>query len=239
MKLFAPQTTNSGRLNFEIGDGPRPAIARRRRKLDFVRHSDDAAKESIQFVTRQSFLGLVLVAASEKGICAILLGENAKRLGAELRSRFPKATLIAGDAGFEKMAAKAVRAVETPGSKLDLPLDMRGTEFQRRTWQALREIPTGTTATYKEIAEKVGMSATAQDVGEACAANALAVIVPCHRVVRTDRSLAGYRWGINRKRVLLQKEQEASPEHGTLFHPDPAPYPVKSLPGRPSTRSSF
>ena len=94
MKLFAPQTTNSGRLNFEIGDGPRPAIARRRRKLDFVRHSDDAAKESIQFVTRQSFLGLVLVAASEKGICAILLGENAKRLGAELRSRFPKATLI-------------------------------------------------------------------------------------------------------------------------------------------------
>ena len=90
---------------------------------------------------RESFLGLVLVAASEKGICAILLGENAKRLGAELRSRFPKATLIAGDAGFEEMAAKAVRAFETPGSQLNLPLDMRGTESQRRIWQALREIP--------------------------------------------------------------------------------------------------
>jgi len=116
------------------------------------------------------------------------------------------------------MAAKVVHAVETPASKLDLPLDLRGTEFQRRVWQALREIPIGATATYKEIAAKIGSFAAAQDVGEACAVNALAVVVPCHRVVRADRSLAGYRWGIDRKRALLQKEQEAWPEPGTLFH---------------------
>ena len=176
-----------------------------------------ADEESIRFGTRQSFLGMVLVAASEKGVCAILLGDDAKGLVAELRTRFPRATLIAGNAGFAEVAAKVVRAVETPDSKPNLPLDLRGTEFQQCVWRALREIPVGATATYKEIAEKVGMSATAQEVGEACAANALAVIVPCHRVVRTDRSLAGYRWGVMRKRALLQKEQEA-PEPGTLFH---------------------
>jgi O-6-methylguanine DNA methyltransferase len=218
MNRFEPQTTNNVDPDLQIGDEPYPAIGGRCRKHDPPQPGNDATKESIHFATRESFLGLVLVAASKKGICAILLGDNAKRLVAELRSRFPNATLIAGDAGFEGTMIRVVRAFETPGSKLELPLDLRGTELQRRVWQALREIPAGATATYKEIAEKIGISATAQEVGEACAANALAVVVPCHRVVWADRSLAGYRWGINRKRTLLQKEQEASPQPGTLFH---------------------
>lgn len=214
MNRFQPQTANNFYPDLQIGERPYPVAGDRCLKLDFTQPGN----ESIHFATRESFLGLVLVAASEKGICAILLGDNAKRLVAELRSRFPTATLIAGDAGFEETVVRAVRAVETPGSKLDLPLDLRGTELQRRVWQTLREIPAGATATYKEIAEKTGMSATAQEVGKACAANALAVVISCHRVVRADRSLAGYRWGINRKRRLLQKEREALPEPGTLFH---------------------
>ena len=147
--------------------------------------------ESIRFGIRQSSLGLVLVAASQKGLCAILLGNDEKRLRAELRSRFPREALIAGDAGFQKIATDVLRVVENPNSKPNVHLDLRGTEFQRRIWKVLCEIPAGVTATYKEIAEKVGMPATAQEVGEACAANALTVIVPCHRVIRTDGTLAG------------------------------------------------
>ena len=218
MNRFAPQTTNNFYPDLETGVGGYPAVNHRHLKLDFTQPGHHVAEESIRFATRRSFLGLVLVAASEKGICAILLGDDANCLGAELRSRFRKATLIAGDGGLQEMAAKVVHVVETPGSKLDLPLDLRGTEFQRRVWQALREIPVGATTTYKEIAAKIGSFATAQEVGEACAANALAVVVPCHRVVRADRSVAGYRWGIERKRALLQQEQEAWPEPGTLFH---------------------
>lgn len=218
MNRLAPQTRNNFCPGLEPDVARYHAVNRRHRKLDFAQSGHDRAKESIQFAISQSFLGLVLVAASEKGICAILLGNQAKSLSADLRSHFPKAALTAGDAGFEEMPAKVVYAVDTPGSKLDLPLDLRGTDLQRRVWQALRAIPVGATATYKEIAAKIGPPATAQDVGEACAANALAVVVPCHRVVRTDRSVAGYRWGINRKRALLQKEQEVSPEPGTLFH---------------------
>ena len=218
MNRFEPRTTNNFCPDLQIDGERHPITGDRYHKPDFTQPGNDAAEESIHFATRESFLGLILVAASEQGICAILLGDNSKRLVAELRSRFPKATLIAGDAGFEETVVKVVRAVETPGSKLDLPLDLRGTALQRRVWHALREIPAGATVTYKEIAAKIGMSATAQEVGEACAANPLAVVVPCHRVVRADRSLAGYRWGINRKRALLQKEQEAWPEPGTLFH---------------------
>jgi AraC family transcriptional regulator of adaptative response/methylated-DNA-[protein]-cysteine methyltransferase len=142
---------------------------------------------------------------------AILLGDDTKALTADLRYRFPKSELIVGDVGFEKSEAKVVCAVEAPDSKLDLSPDLRGTEFQQRVWQALREIPTGPTARYKEIARKVGMSKTAQDVAGACGANVLAVVVPCHRVIRSDGSLGGYRWGIKRKRALLEKEQEAAP----------------------------
>ncbi|HET9375716.1 MAG TPA: methylated-DNA--[protein]-cysteine S-methyltransferase [Chthoniobacterales bacterium] len=218
MNRFEPRTTNNFYPDLSIGEERYSITVDRSGELDFAPPGKDGAEESIHFTTRESFLGLILVAASERGICAILLGDNAKRLVAELRSCFPEATLIAGDAGFEETAVKAVRAVETPGSKLDLPLDLRGTELQRCVWQVLQEIPAGATATYQEIAAKIGMSATAQEVGEACAANNLAVVIPCHRVVRADRSLAGYRWGINRKRALLQKEQEASPEPGTLFH---------------------
>jgi AraC family transcriptional regulator of adaptative response/methylated-DNA-[protein]-cysteine methyltransferase len=143
---------------------------------------------------------------------------TAKALIAELHSRFQEVELHVGDAGFEAWVAKVVRAVETPDSTLDIPLDPRGTAFQQRVWQALREIPVGTVANYQEIARKVGMSKTAQDVAEACAANTLAIVIPCHRVIRSDGSLAGYRWGLKRKRALLQKEQEASPEPGSLFH---------------------
>jgi len=182
------------------------------------RRDGNVARESIRFAIRRSSFGQVLIAASQQGVCAILLGDAEKKLLGELRTRFPKAVLKASGSEFEETATTVIRAIETPGSKLSLPLDLRGTELQQQVWRALCEIPVGTTATYKEIAGKIGISATAQEVGEACAANALAVVVPCHRLVRVDGSLAGYRWGIQRKRALLQREQEASPEPGTLFY---------------------
>ena len=209
---FAPQNiTNRTASN-------NPAGNHRNREFDRVKSGGDAEPELIRFAISQNSLGSVLVASSEKGVCAILLGDNAKALIAELRFRFPKAQLGGGNPEFKTSVAKVVRAIETPGSTLDIPLDLRGTAFQQRVWQALREIPMGSTTSYQEIARKIGMSKTAQDVAEACAANALAIVVPCHRVIRSDGSLAGYRWGIKRKRALLQKEQEASPEPGSLFH---------------------
>jgi AraC family transcriptional regulator of adaptative response/methylated-DNA-[protein]-cysteine methyltransferase len=176
-----------------------------------------SGEEIIQFAIRRSSLGLILIASSIKGICAILLGDQEKALTADLRRRFPKAKRIANQSGLEEVAAEVVRAVEAPGSTLDLPLDLRGTEFQQHVWEALREIPAGSIATYKEIVQKVGSFKTAQEVAEACGANPLAVIVPCHRVIRSDGSLAGYRWGLKRKQALLEREQEAVPEPGSLF----------------------
>jgi AraC family transcriptional regulator of adaptative response/methylated-DNA-[protein]-cysteine methyltransferase len=165
--------------------------------------------ESIRFAVGECSLGTVVVAASEKGICAILLGDDAAAVVGELRDRFPGAQPIGNGQEFEQVMAQVVDFIESPARGLDLPLDPRGTAFQRRVWQALRQIPAGSTATYSEIAQRLGAPKEAYLVGEACAANLIAVAIPCHRVVRKDGTLAGYRWGFKRKRALLQREAAA------------------------------
>ena len=161
---------------------------------------------SIRFAVGESSLGSILVAATDKGICAILLGDAPDALVRDLQDRFPKARLIGGDRGFEQLVATVVGFVEAPALGLDLPLDMRGTVFQRRVWQALREIPVGGTATYTDVAERIGLPRAVRTVAQACASNAIAVAIPCHRVVRHDGALSGYRWGVERKRRLLERE---------------------------------
>jgi AraC family transcriptional regulator, regulatory protein of adaptative response / methylated-DNA-[protein]-cysteine methyltransferase len=167
------------------------------------------ANADIRFAIGECSLGSILVARSELGFCAILLGDDPDALARDLQDRFPRATLIGGDAEFEQLVAQVVGFVEAPGLGLDLPLDVRGTAFQRRVWQALTEIPAGTTATYTEIAGRIGSPRAVRAVAQACAANALAVAIPCHRVVRNDGGLSGYRWGVERKRALLQREAHA------------------------------
>lgn len=168
------------------------------------------ANTEILFAVGECFLGSILVARSDKGVCAILLGDDADELARELQDRFPQANLIGGDASFEQMVSRVVGFVEAPGIGLDLPLDVRGTAFQQRVWQALREIPAGATASYTEIARRLGSPNSVRAVAQACAANTLAVAIPCHRVVRNDGSLSGYRWGVERKRALLMREANAS-----------------------------
>ena len=160
----------------------------------------------IRFAVGECSLGSVLVAQSAKGICAILLGDDPDALVRDLQDRFPRATLVGDDTAFEKTVASVIGFVEQPALGLNLPLDVRGTAFQQRVWQALREIPVGSTATYAEIAARIGAPKGARAVAQACGANALAVAIPCHRIVRTDGSLSGYRWGVDRKRNLLEKE---------------------------------
>ena len=161
---------------------------------------------AIRFAVGECSLGSILVASSEKGVCAILLGDDPNQLAQDLQDRFPKAELIGGDRSFERVVATEVGFVEAPERGLNLPLDVRGTAFQRRVWQALREIPAGSTASYTEIAKRIGSPKAVRAVAGACAANALAVAIPCHRVLRTDGHLSGYRWGVKRKRALLQME---------------------------------
>lgn len=163
----------------------------------------------LSFAVAECSLGAILVAASDKGIAAILLGDDPGDLLRDLQDRFPKAELIGGNRDFEKIVAKVVGAVEAPGKGLDLPLDVRGTAFQHRVWQALREIPAGTTTTYAEIAARLGMPRAVRAVAGACAANTIAVAIPCHRVVRNDGALAGYRWGVERKRKLIAREAKS------------------------------
>jgi AraC family transcriptional regulator of adaptative response/methylated-DNA-[protein]-cysteine methyltransferase len=160
----------------------------------------------IRFAVGESTLGSILVAQSERGICAILLGDDPERLVRELQDCFPRATLIGGDAAFERLVAQVVGFVEAPSVGLELPLDIRGTAFQQRVWQALREIPAGETASYAAVAERIGVPKSARAVAQACARNRLAVAIPCHRVVRSDGGLSGYRWGVERKRALLERE---------------------------------
>jgi AraC family transcriptional regulator, regulatory protein of adaptative response / methylated-DNA-[protein]-cysteine methyltransferase len=164
------------------------------------------ARTAIRFAVGECSLGAILVAQSARGICAILLGEDPEALARELQDQFPQATLIGGDAAFEQLVATVVGFVEAPAVGLDLPLDIRGTAFQQRVWQALCEIPCGKTCTYSEIAAKLGRPNATRAVAGACAANTLAVAIPCHRVVRTDGSLSGYRWGVERKAKLLHAE---------------------------------
>ncbi len=164
------------------------------------------ADTEIRFAIGECSLGSILVAQSMRGICAILIGDDPGVLAEDLQNRFRHATLIGGDNTFEQVVATVVGFVEAPGIGLDLPLDVRGTVFQQRVWQALRAIPAGQTATYTEIARRIGAPAAVRAVAGACAANPIAVAIPCHRVVRTDGSLSGYRWGVERKRVLLDRE---------------------------------
>jgi AraC family transcriptional regulator, regulatory protein of adaptative response / methylated-DNA-[protein]-cysteine methyltransferase len=161
---------------------------------------------SIRFTVGECTLGSILVAATAKSVCAILLGDDPEALVRELQGRFPTAQLLGGDKDFEQLVAKVVGFVEAPAPRLDLPLDVRGTAFQQRVWQALREIPAGTTASYTDIAERLGVPNAVRAVAQACAANTLAVAIPCHRMVRHDGTLAGYRWGVERKRALLDRE---------------------------------
>ena len=160
----------------------------------------------IRFAIGQCSLGAILVASSDRGVCAILLGDDPDALARDLQDRFPRAELVGGDADYERVVATVVGFVEAPGIGLDLPLDVRGTAFQERVWRALREIPAGTRATYAEIASRIGAPNAVRAVAGACAANKLAVAIPCHRVVRSDGGLSGYRWGVERKRRLLERE---------------------------------
>jgi len=163
-------------------------------------------RTQIRFAVGQCSLGAILVARSERGICSILLGDDADELARDLQDRFPQANLIGGDRAFEQLVAKVVGFVENPALGLDLPLDIRGTSFQQRIWQALRKIPVGTTVSYSDLAKAVGSPKAVRAVAQACAANPLAVAIPCHRVVRNDGSISGYRWGVDRKSALLKRE---------------------------------
>ena len=168
------------------------------------------ANTEIHFAVGECSLGSILVAKSRRGVCAILIGDDPDALARDLQDRFRNARLIGGDEGFDELVAKVVGFVEEPKLGLDLPLDVRGTAFQQRVWQALREIPIGSTVSYEEIARRIGAPKAVRAVASACAANAIAVAIPCHRVVRNDGALSGYRWGVERKRALLARESASS-----------------------------
>jgi AraC family transcriptional regulator of adaptative response/methylated-DNA-[protein]-cysteine methyltransferase len=170
------------------------------------RYRAGGAEEKLRFAVGQCSLGAILVASSDKGVAAILIGDDPDALARDLQDRFPRAHLVGGDAAYEAQVARVVGFVEAPHVGLDLPLDIRGTAFQQRVWQALREIPTGKTASYAEVAARIGSPKSTRAVAAACSANALAVAIPCHRVVRRDGSVSGYRWGVERKRALLERE---------------------------------
>jgi AraC family transcriptional regulator of adaptative response/methylated-DNA-[protein]-cysteine methyltransferase len=171
-----------------------------------TQYRSGGVNEVIRFAVGQSSLGAILVASSEKGVVSILMGDNPSELVRNLQDRFTQARLVGGDAGYESLVARAVGLVEAPAIGLDLPLDVRGTVFQQRVWQALRNIPAGETVTYSNIARKIGAPKSMRAVAAACAANNIAVAIPCHRVVRNDGSLSGYRWGVERKRILIDRE---------------------------------
>ncbi|SCU89075.1 fused DNA-binding transcriptional dual regulator; O6-methylguanine-DNA methyltransferase [Cupriavidus necator] len=173
------------------------------------RYRAGGADTDIRFAIGQCSLGAILVAQSERGVCAILLGDDPQTLLQDLQDQFPRANLIGGDAQFEQLVAQVVGFIEAPSIGLALPLDVRGTAFQQRVWQALQDIPAGSTASYAEIAARIGAPRAVRAVAQACAANHLAVAIPCHRVVRSDGNLSGYRWGVARKRELLEREAQA------------------------------
>jgi AraC family transcriptional regulator of adaptative response/methylated-DNA-[protein]-cysteine methyltransferase len=185
------------------------AAAPKRLGMTPTRFRTGGAGEILRFAVGQTSLGAILVAATEKGITAIQFGDDPEILLRDLQDRFPKADLIGADATFENWVALVVGRVENPSAAFNLPLDIRGTAFQQRVWQALCEIPAGTTASYSDVAQRLGMPKAVRAVAGACAANAIAVAIPCHRVVRNDGTLSGYRWGIARKRALLDRESAA------------------------------
>ncbi len=172
-------------------------------------HTHEEGGTQIFFAIGECLLGSVLVARSSRGVCSILIGENAARLEKDLRRRFPKANLVAGVDGQEELITRVAGLIESPRTAIDLPLDPQGTAFQRLVWAALQRIPAGSTATYTDIATQIGKPRAVRAVAQACGANALAVAIPCHRVIRNDGSLSGYRWGVERKRALLTREAHA------------------------------
>lgn len=172
--------------------------------------------QTIRFAVGQCALGAILVAESARGLCAIALGDDPEALLRQLQDRFAQARLIGGDAAFERRVARVIGFVEQPSLGLELPLDLRGTAFQQRVWQALRQVPAGSTVSYADIARRIGQPRAVRAVAQACAANQLAVAIPCHRVVRSDGALSGYRWGIDRKAALLLRERTAAREPATV-----------------------
>ena len=166
-------------------------------------------RDSIRYAFGTCSLGSILVAQSARGLCGILLGDSPEALTRDLRARFPKASLIHGAQDLENAVMNAVQLIEAPANGVELPLDPRGTAFQQRVWRALRRIRPGDTASYRDIAARIGAPKAVRAVAQACAANALAVAIPCHRVVRSDGALSGYRWGPERKHALLQREARA------------------------------
>jgi AraC family transcriptional regulator of adaptative response/methylated-DNA-[protein]-cysteine methyltransferase len=168
-----------------------------------------ADASSIRFAVGQCSLGALLVASTSRGVCAIMLGDDPDQLVRDLQDNFPSIELVGADAAFEQLVARVVGFIERPALGLDVPLDLQGTAFQQRVWHALREIPAGATATYSGIALRLGMPGAARAVASACASNTIAGAIPCHRVVRRDGALSGYRWGVERKRALLEREVAA------------------------------
>ena len=173
---------------------------------NFKKGGEDTA---IHFAIGECSLGSILVAQTDRGVCAVLIGDDPDTLVRDLQDRFPNAELLGNESGYEELVAKVVGLVESPSIGLDLPLDIRGTAFQQRVWKALQEIPAGTTASYADIAKQIGMPKAVRAVAQACGANSIAVAIPCHRVVRSDGALSGYRWGAQRKRTLLDREARA------------------------------
>ncbi|WP_294536120.1 methylated-DNA--[protein]-cysteine S-methyltransferase [uncultured Rhodoblastus sp.] len=171
----------------------------------------DETGEEIAFALARSSLGSVLVArrrgGDSRGVCAILLGDGPQQVIRELEAQFTGAVLTEGDPALEQPISAASEAVERPWRPLDLPLDIRGTDFQKKVWDALRKIPPGTTTSYAQVAQTIGAPKALRAVAGACAANRLAIAIPCHRVLRSNGSLSGYRWGMERKRQLLEREK--------------------------------
>jgi AraC family transcriptional regulator, regulatory protein of adaptative response / methylated-DNA-[protein]-cysteine methyltransferase len=165
-----------------------------------------AADMAIRYATGACSLGVLLVATSRSGICAILLGDDATTLSDDLHGRFPRSLISAGDKDLKSLLAQVVDFIEAPAAGFELPLDIKGTAFQRRVWQALRGIPAGSTASYADVAARIGSPKAVRAVAHACAVNSIAVAIPCHRVVRSDGALSGYHWGVARKRALLTRE---------------------------------
>jgi AraC family transcriptional regulator of adaptative response/methylated-DNA-[protein]-cysteine methyltransferase len=174
--------------------------------MDTLTARHDATAENIRLAFGTCSLGTILVATSSKGVAAILLGDNPDVLRRELDGAFPHARATLDAAGLEDLVTQVAAFIEAPHNGLDLTLDIRGSALEQAVWQALREVPAGHTVTYGQIAKTLAISATAQDVGAACAANVLAVAIPCHRVVKADGSISGYRWGVQRKRKLINRE---------------------------------
>jgi AraC family transcriptional regulator of adaptative response/methylated-DNA-[protein]-cysteine methyltransferase len=184
------------------------AAAARKRGYVPAKFRNGSKNAGIRFAIGECSLGFILAATSERGICAILLGNEPEALVHDLEERFPHAELTRSSAASDETIAEVVRLAEAPGTGLTLPLDVRGTAFQRKVWQALQEIPPGKTASYAEIAERIGAPKSVRAVAGAIAANPIAIAIPCHRAVRKDGSLGGYHWGAERKRVLLEREKQ-------------------------------